>query len=79
MATSSCLEDKWCRNSLAPLEGVSQKTEGIVSGVAFFKGIKSISHTNTPSLLSPWNFGFPEWWFGGCEGNKGMWNRQVLT
>lgn len=58
MAASSCLEDKWWQNSPAPLEGASQEVEGIVSGVAVFKGIKSISPTHI--LLSP----FPmEFWF----------------
>jgi hypothetical protein len=42
-----------------PLEGVSRKTKGIVSGVAFFKGIKSVSPTHI--LISP--FPMESWFF----------------
>lgn len=55
MATSSCLEDKWWQNWLAPSEGVRGQPEdrGYCSGVAFLRRIKSISPTYIPSLLFP--------------------------
>lgn len=50
MTTSSCLEEKWWQNSLAPLKGVgvSQKIEGVVFGAAFLKGIVCFSHVHPP-------------------------------